>query len=152
MKGDGHAAERLLLGAPGSVAHDQVSVTEKRFTMIGLTALDGTPVMCILIIAAKTKDLSVEIRIDITITPDADDSDNFFKNSGPGKCFPGPTTYHFRGMEIPVLIRWRDTNKKPFLSLDGHQSRLEIPFLQYINTPDDHWVVYLGVPYGTALW
>ena len=93
MKGDGHAAERLLLGAPGSVAHDQVSVTEKRFTMIGLTTLDGSPVMCILIIAAKTKDLSVATEIDITVTPDgdADDFDNFFfNNSGPGKYFPGP--------------------------------------------------------------
>ena len=25
-------------------------------------------------------------------------------------------------------------------------------FLKYINTPEDHWVVCLGVPYGTALW
>ena len=180
MKGDGHAAGRLLLGAPGSVAYDRVSVTEKRFTMIGLTALDGSPVMCILIIAAKTKDLSVETGIDITITPDGDaeDSDNFFfNNSGPGKYFPGPPTCKFRGKEIPALVRWnesgtitseilvevlstldvmnvipRDSKKKPFLLLDGHQSRLEIPFLEYINTPEDHWVVCLGVPYGTALW
>ena len=36
--------------------------------------------------------------------------------------------------------------------LDGHKSRLELPFLQYINTPRDHWVVCIGVPYGTALW
>ena len=32
------------------------------------------------------------------------------------------------------------------------KSRLEVPFLEYINTPTDHWVVCLGVPYGTALW
>ena len=44
MKGDGHAAGRLLLGAPGSVAYDRLSVTEKRITMIGLTALDGSSV------------------------------------------------------------------------------------------------------------
>ena len=41
---------------------------------------------------------------------------------------------------------------KPFLLLDGHQSRLEMPFLKYINSPEDHWIVCLGVPYGTALW
>ena len=46
----------------------------------------------------------------------------------------------------------RDQDKKPFLLLDGHGSRLEMPFLQYINTPTDHWVVCIGVPYGTALW
>ena len=46
----------------------------------------------------------------------------------------------------------RDDGIKPFLLLDGHGSRLELPFLKYINTPEDHWVVCLGVPYGTALW
>ena len=46
----------------------------------------------------------------------------------------------------------RQDNIKPFLLLDGHGSRLEFPFLKYINTPEDHWVVCLGVPYGTALW
>ena len=39
-----------------------------------------------------------------------------------------------------------------FLLLDGHGSRLQLPFLQYINTPKDHWVVCIGVPYGTTLW
>ena len=46
----------------------------------------------------------------------------------------------------------RDSGSRPFLLIDGYGSRLEIPFLQYINTPADHWVVCLGVPYGTALW
>ena len=46
----------------------------------------------------------------------------------------------------------REENKKSFLLLDGHRSRLEVPFLQYINTPTDHWVVCIGVPYGTTLW
>jgi len=36
--------------------------------------------------------------------------------------------------------------------MDGHSSRLELPFLQYINNPKDHWVTCIGVPYGTALW
>ena len=29
---------------------------------------------------------------------------------------------------------------------------MKLPFLKYINTPTDHWVVCIGVPYGTALW
>ena len=41
---------------------------------------------------------------------------------------------------------------KPFLLVDGHGSRLEIPFLEYINEPDHEWVVCIGVPYGTDLW
>ena len=46
----------------------------------------------------------------------------------------------------------RNDGVKPFLLLDGHGSRLEYPFLQYINKEEDYWVVCLGVPYGTALW
>ena len=46
----------------------------------------------------------------------------------------------------------REGNMRPFLLLDGHRSRLELPFLQYINTPKDHWVICIGVPYRTAYW
>ena len=35
--------------------------------------------------------------------------------------------------------------------LDGHGSCLELPFLQYTNDPKHEWVVYIGVPYDTAL-
>jgi hypothetical protein len=41
---------------------------------------------------------------------------------------------------------------KPFLLLDGHGSRLELPFLQYLNSPDHEWVVCIGVLYGTFYW
>ena len=65
MKGDGNVGGKLFLTSPDSVAYDRVSVSEKRFTIIGLTALDSAPVMCILIIQGKTKDLSVETGINI---------------------------------------------------------------------------------------
>lgn len=179
MKGDGHCGGQKFLTGSGTVPYRKVSATEKRFTMIGLTALDGQPVMCILIIRGKRPHLDVETGIDITIEPEGDASDVnfFFKNSGVGKYFPGGPRCMFRGKEIPALIKWNDTATitsdilievlstldhlqviprndgiKPFLLLDGHGSRLELPFLRYINTPEDHWVVCLGVPYGTALW
>jgi hypothetical protein len=41
---------------------------------------------------------------------------------------------------------------KPFLLLDGHGSRLELPFLKYINNLLPEWVVCIGVPYGTLHW
>ena len=46
----------------------------------------------------------------------------------------------------------RTDGLKPFLLLDGHGSRLELPFLQYINSPNHEWVVCIGVPYGTSYW
>ena len=41
---------------------------------------------------------------------------------------------------------------QPFLLLDGHGSRLGLPFLSYINDAAHKWVVCIGVPYGTSLW
>ena len=46
----------------------------------------------------------------------------------------------------------RTQGKKPFLLLDGHQSRFDIPFLDYVHDPEHEWVCCLGVPYGTHLW
>ena len=43
----------------------------------------------------------------------------------------------------------------PFLLLDGHGSRLELPFLEYINDMGEEghkWRVCIGVPYGTSFW
>ena len=40
----------------------------------------------------------------------------------------------------------------PFLLLDGHGSRFEIPFLRYVTDKQHPWVVCQGVPYGTSLW
>ena len=40
----------------------------------------------------------------------------------------------------------------PFLLLDGHKSRFELPFLEYITSEKHLWQVCIGVPYGTSLW
>jgi hypothetical protein len=41
---------------------------------------------------------------------------------------------------------------KPLLLLDGHHSRMDLEFLEYINQPGTEWNVCIGVPYGTHLW
>jgi molybdopterin converting factor small subunit len=40
----------------------------------------------------------------------------------------------------------------PFLLLDGHHSRLEVPFLDYIFDDKHKWFVCIGVPYATHYW
>jgi hypothetical protein len=41
----------------------------------------------------------------------------------------------------------------PFLMLDGHGSSFQLPFLNYINSPENSkWTVCIGVPYGTHIW
>ena len=46
----------------------------------------------------------------------------------------------------------RYNGMRPFFLLDGHGSRLELPFLSYINDKAYEWDVCIGVPYGTSLW
>jgi hypothetical protein len=38
------------------------------------------------------------------------------------------------------------------LILDGHESRLDVKFIAYINDPNHIWRVCLGVPYATSYW
>ena len=100
------------------------------------------------------------------------------RNHGPGKRYPGKPTCIFRGKEVPAfvccspkggilsdllmqMLKRMDTlalfprlpgGPLPFILLDGHGSRLNLPFLEYINHPDHIWKVCFGLPNGTALW
>ena len=78
MKGDGHAGGQKFLTRAGTVPYKKSSSSEKRFTLIGLTALDGNPVICIIIIKGKIPQLDVESGIDVTITPEGEPSDLTF--------------------------------------------------------------------------
>ena len=57
MKGNSHADGRNLLTTTESAPYSQASHAEKRFTMIGLTALDGSPILYVLIIQGVWKNL-----------------------------------------------------------------------------------------------
>jgi hypothetical protein len=58
------------------------------------------------------------------------------------------------------MLRYMDSNEvydrrngeTPILILDGHHSRMDVEFLEYINQPEHKWFVCLGVPYGTHKW
>jgi hypothetical protein len=53
--------------------------------------------------------------------------------------------------DLEVFERTPD-GPMPFLLLDGHHSRLEVPFLDYIFDEEHKWYVCIGVPYGTHYW
>ena len=101
------------------------------------------------------------------------------ENCGDGKLFPGLPSCVFKGVRIPGYLTFsesggitatiltnifrrldelaiydtdRANGRIPFVLLDGHGSRFDIEFLEYINDPSHRWNVCLGVPYGTALW
>ena len=119
--------------------------------------------------------------IDITKKTYGDENGNqldfFLQNSKPDGAMSGGPDCYFNGNRIPCFVGAsksasitstllsemlkhmdkfakfdRSEGKTPFLLLDGHQSRFEVPFLNYIHENDHKWTVCLGVPYGTHIW
>ena len=179
QKGDGNIGGELKVCAQGMVPQQKINTRDKHWTLLGVTSLRGDPVMCVIIFAGKRENTLTETGMDIFVDAEGDPSDHdyFEKNSGFGKQFPGGPTCEFQGKEVPCLCRWsekgsvtsailvdilatldhyeifdRSNGAKQFLLLDGHGSRLETPFLSYINYIAHEWVVCIGVPYGTLLW
>ena len=157
----------------------KISTNNKKFNLIGLTALTGEPVMCAVVIEGKIPDRSVEAGIDIRVSPTGSFPDNDFvlKNCGNGKHFSGCPECSFQGKKVPVFICWNElvsitteilvemlqaidalnlflrmNGVKPFLFLGGYGSQLQLPFLWYINSPKDYRVACIVIPHGTALW
>ena len=105
------------------------------------------------------------------------DEDYIVKNCGEVKRFPGGPTCTYRRKDIPCICQWspkvsmtseilktvvhtldvleifdRSLGISPTLLLDGHGSRLHLPFFQYVNDSAHLWAVLIGVPYGTSIW
>ena len=176
QKDDGHVGGQKFLVKRGSQPRQGSSTSDVHWTTMGFTSGSGKPVMCAIIIAAET--LSVEDRLGIDIFAECDEDILSDANYGPGKYFPGGPRCTFNGTDIPCyinaspkgsitsdiladILKWIDdkgvyprneNGPTPFLLLDGHGSRLEIPFLSYINDPSHKWVVCIGVPNGTSVW
>ena len=108
QKGDGHIGGKLRVCGKGMEVRQKINTKEKRWTLLGLTSLNGEPVMCIIIFAGIREQAIYETGIDIFCKQEGEVSDKFYfiNNSGPGKRFPGGPTCSFRGKEIPCLTRW----------------------------------------------
>ena len=179
QKGDGHIGGQKYVCERGSVPQNKVQHRDSHFTLLGFTALNGEPVLCVIVMAGKKEKFGIETGIDpcAEVIGNVDDEDFFEKNYGLGKLFPSGPVCNFRNVDIPCLVKWSEKGSitseilaqclehidsynvfprvdgiSPFLLLDGHGSRFEIPFLDYITNPDHEWQVCIGVPYGTSLW
>lgn len=125
--------------------------------------------------------LPINWRFGIDIRKDLIDGSSeveiFEKNCKEGQAMEGGPTCFFNGEKIPCFVGSspkasitsdllkkmlekldsknifdRSNGMMPFLLLDGHHSRLQLPFLQYICNEKHKWMVCIGVPYGTHLW
>ena len=131
--------------------------------------------MTIVIFAAK--ELSFIHHMGHYIRIDYDDTLSVTVNYDIGKAFPGGPTYFFHGKTIPAFITCspkdsisssilraalkrlddlgvyeRTPNLKPFALFDPHDSRLQVPFLWYINSPFHRWAFCIGLPNSTHKW
>ena len=176
QRDDGHKGGQKFLVERGFQPRTSCSTSEAHWTTLGFTSGTGEPVLCGIIFAAET--LTVEDRLGIDIFAQCNDDMFSNENYGPGKYFPGGPKCNFRGHQIPCyvtcspkrsitstiladMLKWIDDlgvfprvpgGPTPFLLLDGHGSRLEVPFLKYINDVNHKWVVCIGVPNGTSIW
>jgi hypothetical protein len=186
MTNDGNIGGRKYICAKGDEPKTLSSKKDKHFTCLGLTALNGQPVMCVVIIDSAKENSLVRTGVDtgcknINVeTHQSDDEFSFFeRNLGKDKLYPGGPTCTFKSKKVPCMVEFsvgggmtgmilakifqtldsleiykedREQGLRPFVLLDGHQTRFHLDFLSYINNPNHRWSVCIGVPYGTALW
>ena len=179
QKGDGNVGGQLMLCERGKTPQLKISTRDKHYTMMGLTSINGKPVMCVVIFAGKCPNVLCETGLDLHAPTVGEPSDpEFFEqNSVPGKRFPCGPTCEYLGNQVPCFCAWtekggvtsevlvkmlatldeyevfdREHGIVPFLIADGHGSRFELDFLEYICEPKHEWALCIGVPYGTALW
>ena len=87
---------------------EKINTKDKHFTLLGLTALNGDAVMCVIIFAGKREQAVVEKGMDGFAPEEGDvrDEDYFKRNSGPNKKSPVGLLYIFQGEEILCPMRW----------------------------------------------
>jgi hypothetical protein len=135
--------------------------------------------MCAVILEGKVMHPEVIPGLDLFATKEGDDSDPAFvaNSTGRGKMYPCGPVCHFKRKQVPCMVSSTDSGSitselcvsfleymdklellpridglKLFLLLDGNGSRLELPFLQYVNDPNHQWIVCVGVPFGMSYW
>ena len=108
QKGDGAVGGEKFVCAKGTAPKEITNTKDKHWTLIGLTALSGEPVMCVIIFAGEQPSTLLETGMDVfaDVVRNNDDADFFENNSGPNKLYPGGPTCSFKGKEVPCLVRW----------------------------------------------
>ena len=91
QKGDGHIGGELLVCAKGMIPKKKVNTKDKHFTVLGLTALNGEAIMCVVIFAGIREQAVVDTGMDVFAQQEGEvsDDDFFVKNSGKNKRFSG---------------------------------------------------------------
>jgi hypothetical protein len=146
------------------------ATTDLHYTVLPFISGTGEAVMCAIIFKSDQDISEIPINwktgIDITYN-DIEDNERVM-GGGPTCFFQGKHIPCFYGTSpkasitttlLTEMLKYLDTigvyDRRichPFLLLDGHHSRMMLPFLDYINNPNHKWFTCFGVPYATHLW
>eukprot|EP00985_Skeletonema_marinoi_P032003 scaffold37996_cov205-Skeletonema_marinoi.AAC.1 len=181
QKKDGNYGGRKFICKKGTKPQQQASTADHPFTVLPFTSATGEAVCCVVIFQSNTDTVPLQWTSGIdqfaTVINSEDGEHDFEENMGPGMRYPFGPTCNYNGIDIPCLTYCspsggitgeilvmilkkfdelklvpRDNGVLPFLLIDGHISRLDPAFLEYINGEGHKWKVCFGVPYGTSLW
>ncbi len=182
MKNDGNVAGTKFITKKGTVPQQMASTKDHRFTLLPFTSATGDAVCCVVIFKSDKiePDFEVKMGIDVRKKPSRNNIGeiDIIASSGKGNYFPGGPSCKYNGKKIDCLtftsesggitadilikiLKYFDVKEMfpqvpggpiPMLLIDGHQSRLDPKFIEYINDNGHRWKICLGVPYATSLW
>jgi len=178
QKSDGNVGGQKFVVGANQRALMRASHQDCHFTVFGLTNALGEALCCVIILASSEVRAKDVMGLQPWVTTHIGNvTTNLEENShGPDKYYPYGPTCHPNGKVVETLVTcsengsitseilsqvlkhldthlcWDRTEATPFLLLDGHGSRFELPFLDYIRNDETKWKVCIGVPYGTNLW
>ncbi len=177
QKSDGNVGGQKFVVSQEWRALQKSSHQDCHFTVLGFTNAKGEPACCLIILAASEVTGKDIMGLQPWVEYFGNPAVNMAENShGPEKYYPYGPTCNLNGKQVPAVvtcspsgsitseilrsvlthlnkyIEFDQTEATPFLLLDGHQSRFELPFLTYIQSEHQKWTVCIGVPYGTNLW
>ena len=108
---------QLFVCGTNEQPYQTVATKSNHFTCLGLTRLDGEPLMCVIIIQGKRRDVLVEMGIDWNLLHQIADIDNLDDDElidflathhGQNKLFPGGPVCNFKGKEVPSYVTFSE--------------------------------------------
>lgn len=112
------------------------SKASSRFTVLGVTAATGEPLMCIVIMAAKEVVPREAMGFDHLAENPYDPDKPLKENEGPGKALPGLPTCEFRGKQVPGFLAFSPSGSVTSEILKEAAERLDKLGVFGERTPD----------------
>jgi len=178
-KDDGNRAGEKKVVPRGAIPAEVVSTKNSHFSILPVSNLLAETVLVTVIF--KGERLSPAWALGCDVFAEWVEGSEVVDNFGPGKRFPGLSLFDSNGKEIPVLfaatpsasmvgtilrdtfaalnrlgIARRGTDERgtfyPCAFIDGHPSRVDCDFLEYVNLAESRFCVVLGAPDATNYW